>query len=255
MNASPSRDQVLSSVREVLSRRILDRAVAATDLCERLLLGFGPLRREDDRLFAGDHDLARERRQLQHIARATGLGINIYLGHRRIANGSVLEAGAPPDLGEMAPAPLIEQVSRRRNVFSGEVIYGDRPYLCAARPLGGTEHQLAPVGMVEAYQDKNFLAGVLDDLTKQVLDDRLVPEAAREDALRGASSLIDHVSRRLQLLALNGNILASQAGVHGRAFRVVCREMSNLGSQARKAAHDIRSAAEDGGDGGDGAGR
>lgn len=51
---------------------------------------------------------------------------------------------------------------------------------------------------------------------------------------------IDDVARRLQLLALNGNIIAAQAGDHGRAFRVVCRELSSLAEQSKDAVSEVR---------------
>lgn len=240
VSAPASEDEVFVSVWEVLSRRIMDRAVHATALCEKIVLGHGELRRQDDRLFAGEVDLGRQRRELQQIASATGLGINLYLGSRRIANGSVPEAGAPPRVGDLAPPQLIEQVARRRSLFSGTVQYNGRAYLSAARPLGTSRGGgVAPVGIVEAYQDQQFLSSVISDLTRQVLSSEHLAVETQTEVLHNASSIIDNVSRRLQLLALNGNILAAQAGVHGRAFRVVCREMSSLGIKARRAAHEV----------------
>jgi methyl-accepting chemotaxis protein len=56
---------------------------------------------------------------------------------------------------------------------------------------------------------------------------------------------IDDVARRLQLLALNGNIIAAQAGDHGRAFRVVCRELSSLADQSKDAVADVRRLSEE----------
>ena len=53
-------------------------------------------------------------------------------------------------------------------------------------------------------------------------------------------AFIDDVARRLQLLALNGNIIAAQAGEHGRAFRVVCRELGALADQAKSAGSEVR---------------
>ena len=53
-------------------------------------------------------------------------------------------------------------------------------------------------------------------------------------------SFIDDIARRLQLLALNGNIIAAQAGDHGRSFRVVCRELGALADQAKGTAGDVR---------------
>jgi methyl-accepting chemotaxis protein len=60
------------------------------------------------------------------------------------------------------------------------------------------------------------------------------------DRMESVMHFIDDVARRLQLLALNGNIIAAQAGEHGRAFRVVCRELGSLADQAKNHGQDVR---------------
>src|SRR5690606_37714062 len=61
-----------------------------------------------------------------------------------------------------------------------------------------------------------------------------------ETLIEGVGDFLDDVARRLQLLALNGNIIAAQAGEHGRAFRVVCRELSTLAERSRTKVTDVR---------------
>src|SRR5690606_25312334 len=67
----------------------------------------------------------------------------------------------------------------------------------------------------------------------------------QSDRMESVMHFIDDVARRLQLLALNGNIIAAQAGDHGRAFRVVCRERSSLAEQSKDAVADVRRLTED----------
>jgi len=64
------------------------------------------------------------------------------------------------------------------------------------------------------------------------------------DQVEAILRFIDDVARRLQLLALNGNIIAAQAGDHGRAFRVVCRELSSLADQAKDTVAEVRELAD-----------
>ena len=41
-------------------------------------------------------------------------------------------------------------------------------------------------------------------------------------------------------MSLNGNIIAAQAGEHGRAFRVVCSELGGLADQSKGTAAEVR---------------
>ena len=232
---------VFEAVWQVVTRRTYDRAMACTDLAERLLHREGDLRRDEERLYAGDRELNRDRELLPKLAQATGLGLCLYLGNRRIATATVLDAGTAPELGGNAAASLVDTVLRRKEIFKGNLEYTGRRYLVVGRPLyAGEGTDFAPIGMVEAFQDEQAFFDLLSAAARSGLDDQVADVQERADTVEGLISFIDDVARRLQLLALNGNIIAAQAGEHGRAFRVVCRELGSLADQAKLAGGEVR---------------
>jgi hypothetical protein len=233
--------EIYQAVREVIARRSYDRAMAATGLCERLLHNEGAIVRQEDEILVGDRKLSMDRELLPRMAQSTGLGFAIYAGNRRIAVATVLDAGTPPELNEFAPSDLVDRVLRRREVYKGTVYYRDREYISVCRPLhasGGQE--FAPIGMIEAFQDKEAYFDLLAAAARTGVEDQVADLEARADGMEDIIHFIDDVARRLQLLALNGNIIAAQAGEHGRAFRVVCRELGSLADQAKQTAGDVR---------------
>src|SRR5690606_38675058 len=126
-------------------------------------------------------------------------------------------------------------------VYKGTVEYRDREYLTVCRPLhasGGSDY--APVGMIEAFQDKEAYFDLLAAAARSGVEDQVADVEERADGMESIIHFIDDVARRLQLLALNGNIIAAQAGEHGRAFRVVCRELGSLADQAKNHGQDVR---------------
>ena len=100
--------------------------------------------------------------------------------------------------------------------------------------------------MIEAFLDTEVLRGQLGNALEEGLQtsERSATDQ-QADRMEAVIVFIDDVARRLQLLALNGNILAAQAGDHGRAFRVVCRELSSLADQAKGAVAEVRSLTEE----------
>ncbi|MFO7562665.1 MAG: methyl-accepting chemotaxis protein [Enhygromyxa sp.] len=232
---------IYQAVREVITRRSYDRAVAATALAERLLHNEGAIVRQDDDILVGERSMSKDRELLTRMAQATGLGFAVYAGNRRIAVAAVLDAGTPPELGEFAHGDLVDRVLRRREVYKGTVEYRDREYLTVCRPLhasGGSDY--APVGMIEAFQDKEAYFDLLAAAARSGVEDQVADVEERADGMESIIHFIDDVARRLQLLALNGNIIAAQAGEHGRAFRVVCRELGSLADQAKNHGQDVR---------------
>jgi len=221
---------------------MLERATAATELVEEILLAHGPINRRDAEMRAGERVLNDEHELLPRISRATSLGLALYLGNRRIAHFGALEIGPVREVGGYADAELVEQVLRHRKVFRGELVHEGRRQLVACRPLlSGSGPDQGVMGMVEAYQDTEAFETALGAELSEVLgpsdqDDR-VDQAGR---MEGVIRYIDDVARRLQLLALNGNIIAAQAGDHGRAFRVVCRELGNLAEQSKEAVAQVQ---------------
>jgi hypothetical protein len=233
--------RVFEAVWEVVTRRTYDRALAASELGLRLLYAEGELRRENDRLLVAGRELNRDRELLPGLARSTGLGYCLYLGNLRVATATVLDAGTAPELGGFAAPALVDTVLRRRQLFRGQLDYGGRDYLVVARPLHASEGQeFAPLGMIECFQDEQGFFDLLSAAARAGFEDQLADLEARADGMDAIIAFIDDIARRLQLLALNGNIIAAQAGDHGRAFRVVCRELGALADQAKETAGEVR---------------
>jgi hypothetical protein len=233
--------RVFEAVWEVLTRRTYDRALAASDLGVRMLHAEGELRRENDRLLVGNRELNKDRELLPMLARGSGLGFAVYLGNLRVATATVLDAGTAPELGGFAPPPLVDTVLRRRQLFRGEIDYAGRRYIVVARPLHASEGQeYAPIGMLECFQDEQAFFDLLSAAARSGFEDQIAEMESRADNMDAIISFIDDIARRLQLLALNGNIIAAQAGEHGRAFRVVCRELGGLADQAKTTGGEVR---------------
>ncbi len=248
MAADSLDSRIFESVWEVALRRVFDRAVATTDLLDETLRGLGPIRRKDQELWAGDRLLNDEREILPRICRATSLGLAIYLGNRRVASFSVVDAGEIQPVGGYADAVVVDTVLRRREAFRGTLDRAGRPFAVACRPLYARDRsdEYGPVGMLEAYQDQaafeELIAGSLRENLGSEVQTAGSLQADKVDAI---THFIDDVARRLQLLALNGNIIAAQAGDHGRAFRVVCRELSSLADQAKETVAEVRKLSSD----------
>jgi hypothetical protein len=236
-------NEVLDSLWPVLTRRIAERAAAAVDMVDELLRGYGRIQRREHELRAGDRVLNQDRELLPRVSRATSLGLSIYLGNRRIASFSVIDAGSAHEIGGYADAKLVDKVLRGRETFRGELEVTGRRHIVACRPLlaSGPAEEYGALGMVEAYQDLDALHEVLASALREGLASS--GQSATEeqaDRMEAVMLFIDDVARRLQLLALNGNIIAAQAGDHGRAFRVVCRELSSLAEQSKDAVSEVR---------------
>ena len=239
MSDVTTHSEVLDAVWAVLRRRIAERAITATDLVARQIHALGPLRRAQDDLYAGDTRLNGNELFLTPFTRATSLGFALYLGNRRIAATSILDAGRSPPIGDFAEAELVDAAIRRREVFRGALRRGDATHLVVARPLyvTGAADERGPIGVIEAFQDEGTFFELLSVSASQSSASRR--QAAWADGVESIAHFLDDVARRLQLLALNGNIIAAQAGEHGRAFRVVCRELGALAERARSTLTDV----------------
>ncbi|MEM9455772.1 MAG: methyl-accepting chemotaxis protein [Myxococcota bacterium] len=243
MTQELSDSQVHDAVWRVVTRRMGERATAAVEMLDDLLHSHGQLRRRDQELLAGDRVLNHDRDLLPRMARATSLGLSLYLGNRRIASSSVLDAGDAMEVGGFADASVVDAVLRRREVFRGVIDVAGRHHIVAARPLYATDapDDYGPIGMVEAFQDEDsFRETLMTSLREKAGTDNRSELEIQAERMDRVMHFIDDVARRLQLLALNGNIIAAQAGDHGRAFRVVCRELSSLAEQAKDNVAEVR---------------
>ena len=240
---------VMESVWQTVSRRVLERAVAAVELLEMLVHAQGRVVRREQELWAGHTVLNYDRELLPRVARASSMGVSIYLGNRRIATFGTLDAGPTPEVGAYAEATLVDVVLRRRQSFRGALETQNRRCLVAARPLYATDkpEEYGPIGILEAYQDEHTMRDMLEGSWRDRAGDD--PQAMRRqqqlDRMAAVMRFIDDIARRLQLLALNGNIIAAQAGDHGRAFRVVCRELGSLAEQSKEAVAEVRRVTQD----------
>lgn len=242
MPTATSLTLVLEAIRPLWRQRMEDQTVAATELVVEILQSIGPITRRDAEMRAGDRVINHDVDVLPRLSRATGLGLCVYLGNRRIAAASGADLGAGREIGEYADAELVETVLRHQKMFRGDILHDGRRQIVACRPLWGpTGPDKTPVGMVEAYRDLHAFETAVDTHLRETLgiagQDDL---AAQSDRMEKVIRFIDDVSRRLQLLALNGNIIAAQAGDHGRAFRVVCRELGSLAEQSKEAVMQVR---------------
>ncbi len=236
-----SQNKVFRALWNAMKRRYLERAVAGTDLAALLLHSRGRLHRTDTQLLAGEHPIDNNSELLTRITRATGFGISVFMGNRRVAGVSPLEAGTAPPVGGYADAVLVDTVLRKREVYRGELSHGSSSHLIAARPLFTTQTpDEYPVGMVTLFQDEQSLYEMLAVSMRLEDDDRQDSREDLADGIGNAINFLDDVARRLQLLALNGNIIAAQAGEQGRAFRVVCRELGTLADRAKVTVTGVR---------------
>lgn len=246
--ADISIDQIIDTLWPLFTQRISERAATTVEMAEQLLHGLGRVHRDGQELKAGDRVLNEDRDLLSRVGRATGLGLSLYLGNRRVASFSPIDAGPAHELGGYADAQLVDVVLRRRETFRGQLELAGRPHIVACRPLvvpGGHE-EYGTLGMIEAFHDLSARRHAMQNALSEGLGQQ-AGSATEEQGDRMASVMlfIDDVARRLQLLALNGNIIAAQAGDHGRAFRVVCRELSSLATQAKEAVAEVRKLTED----------
>lgn len=234
--------QIFNAVWSVIRRRILDRGVSATELCEHVIRRMGKLHRVEGRLRAGDTPLDQDNTLLPLVSRATSLGISLYHGNRRIASTSALGVGKPGEIGGYADAELVDIVLRKREIFKGPLKRAGLVYLVTARPLFLTEspEDTAPIGMIEAFQSEQAFYESLVAAAQIGVEQRTAAQEEAADGMEGVIHFLDDVARRLQLLALNGNIIAAQAGEYGRAFRVVCRELGTLADRAKVTVTDVR---------------
>ncbi len=234
--------QIFSAVWSVIRRRALDRGVAATELCDQVIRSHGKLHRVEGKLRAGSTILDESNIILPMLARATSLGFSLYLGNRRVSSVSVLGAGKPGDIGAYADAELVDNVLRKREIWKGTLQRNGQAVLAMARPLylGDSPDEAGPIGMIEAFINEQAFFESLAAAARVGAEQRSAAQEEAADGMEGVIHFLDDVARRLQLLALNGNIIAAQAGEYGRAFRVVCRELGILADRAKGTVTDVR---------------
>ncbi|RMH00329.1 MAG: hypothetical protein D6705_00485 [Deltaproteobacteria bacterium] len=224
----PTDDPAVGAVLERLIEAERERLAGALELVVEHVAAQGPVERRDGRLTVAGRPLEDQQGQLSRLSRQIGCGVTLYAGNRCVLSlpgdddGTVLAPGA------FAPAVLVDEVLRQGGSFSGTIDHTARAAtVSAARPLRLSTGGDVIVGIVEVHRGIDRLRRLAEMLTAGVRTH--APEARLGDqTLSDLRRLLDDLSQRLQLLALNGNILAAQAGEHGKAFRLVFRELGAL---------------------------
>ncbi len=232
-------DPGVRAVLDTLVTMERQRLAGAAEAVEARLAGLGALERREGRLLLGGHPLEEHRGALADLTRTFACGVSIYGGNRCLVSLPGPDEGIALAPGAFAPAILVDEVLRQGNRYDGITEHPSRvPAVSAARPLRGTGGSDAPVGIVEVHAALSRLEGQAWDLAAAARG-RVASAALDERTLADLRRLLDDLSQRLQLLALNGNILAAQAGEQGKAFRVVFRELGALAERTAQARRSL----------------
>ncbi len=88
--------------------------------------------------------------------------------------------------------------------------------------------------MVETSRGMNDIRGTIQETGKRI---KRLGERSQE--ITGIVKLIDDISERTSVLALNANMQAAMAGEAGRGFRVVADEVQRLAERSKEATNQV----------------
>ena len=161
------------------------------------------------------------------VHEATGYGVNIMgEGGRILASSDPARVGTVHDGGRQVMSGQVEEVAI--DAETAATMKGVKPGYMGAVRMDGRLVACIGIGgdpvVVKPFQKMAALA------LRQELDrDRL---AKRErDLLEDVRRDIGDIAERMQILSLNGAVLAARLGEKGRGFKVVVSEMRDLAAQ------------------------
>ncbi len=161
------------------------------------------------------------------VHEATGYGVNIMgEGGRILASSDPARVGTIHDGGRQVMSGQVEEVAI--DAETAATMKGVKPGYMGAVRMDGRLVACIGIGgdpvVVKPFQKMAALA------LRQELDrDRL---AKRErDLLEDVRRDIGDIAERMQILSLNGAVLAARLGEKGRGFKVVVSEMRDLAAQ------------------------
>lgn len=147
------------------------------------------------------------------------------------------------------------------NAVAAQVLSGSNELrLAAGQVSDGASHQASSVEQTSAAMEE-MAAGIKQNAGNADETDKiaaLVAEDAKrcmQSVLRTAASMksiterisiVEEITRKTELLALNASVEAARAGDHGRGFAVVASEVSKLAELSKQAAGEIVKASADG---------
>lgn len=150
----------------------------------------------------------------------------------------------------------IEQVSRNLDTLAGIVHQSASAMEQISSTIANVEHSAAisheVSSQVQAETAEGRTAvsetiGALDEIQHSVEEshDRITRLAANSNRIENIVNVINDITKRTNLLALNASIIAAQAGEHGRSFGVVADEIRNLSLQTGHSTGEITAIIEE----------
>ncbi|MGB4600162.1 MAG: methyl-accepting chemotaxis protein [Trichlorobacter sp.] len=144
----------------------------------------------------------------------------------------------------------IEEVSRNLDTLAGIVHQSASAMEEISSTIANVERSAAisheVSSQVQAQTDEgrtavNETIGALDEIQCSVEEShaRITRLAANSNRIENIVSVINDITKRTNLLALNASIIAAQAGEHGRSFGVVADEIRNLSLQTGHSTGEI----------------
>lgn len=165
-------------------------------------------------------------------------------------------------LGAMAHMQqnLIDILGTIRNVGNGITTGSNELRQTAQQVSDGVNDQASSIQETSAAMEE-MTAGIRQNAKNaeetEKVSERMATEAGRcADAMTQTAAamkdisdkilVVEEITRKIELLALNASVEAARAGEHGRGFAVVASEVSRLAEISKQAASEIQDASADG---------
>jgi methyl-accepting chemotaxis protein len=106
-----------------------------------------------------------------------------------------------------------------------------------SRRVAERTRKAAQVGIASVQQAVTGIEGIREGY--RAVERSVRDLSGKSEAVGEIAALIDQISDETALLSLNAEIIAAQAGEHGRAFSVVAQEVKELASRTADSAREI----------------
>ncbi len=144
----------------------------------------------------------------------------------------------------------IEEVSRNLDTLAGIVHQSASAMEQISSTIANVErsaaisHEVSSQVQAQTAEGRTAVSetiGALDEIQCSVEEShaRITRLAANSNRIENIVSVINDITKRTNLLALNASIIAAQAGEHGRSFGVVADEIRNLSLQTGHSTGEI----------------
>ncbi|MEQ8584562.1 MAG: methyl-accepting chemotaxis protein [Thalassobaculaceae bacterium] len=179
---------------------------------------------------------------------------------------SIAEGGGKDEIGRVLGAMahmqqnLIGILGTIRSVGNGITTGSNELRQTARQVSDGVNDQASSIQETSAAMEE-MTAGIRQNAKNaeetEKVSERMATEAGRcADAMTQTAAamkdisdkilVVEEITRKIELLALNASVEAARAGEHGRGFAVVASEVSRLAEISKQAASEIQDASADG---------